>query len=103
MLSKFRQLETEAKTKKDQEWASPKRQPTDKPKEAAPKKQPKENGIDVVDRPLFNASLPEGGEFENDPLDLPDVVRESDPFDENELPEIGVTKNLLAKFQSMQT
>ena len=47
----------------------------------------------------FNA---EGGEFENEPEYNPNVIRESDKLDEDELPELGTTRNLLAKFQTLQ-
>ena len=45
---------------------------------------------------------PEAGEFENDPIYNDSVIRETDRNDEEELPEQGTTRNLLAKFQSMQ-
>ncbi len=44
----------------------------------------------------------EGGEYENDPFVDPDLVREGDNPEEEELPEVGMTQNLLAKFQSIQ-
>lgn len=42
---------------------------------------------------------PEAGEFENDPVYNADVVRESDRMDYAEMPEQGITRGLLAKFQ----
>jgi len=42
----------------------------------------------------------EAGEFENEPLYNPDIIREGDVNDV--LPESGTTRHLLAKFQSMQ-
>ena len=44
----------------------------------------------------------EEGEFENDPYHDPNVIREADRQDEEELPEQGTTRNLLAKFKAMQ-
>jgi len=55
-----------------------------------------------VQRDQFNGQ-PDAGDFENDPQRADDVVRESDNADTEELPEQGTTKNLLAKFQSMQS
>jgi hypothetical protein len=47
--------------------------------------------------------LGEGGEFENEPPQHdPSVVREADRHDEEELPEQGTTRNLLAKFKALQ-
>ena len=43
----------------------------------------------------------ESGDFENTPTKAGDVLRESDSFMEEEMPEAGITRNLLAKFQSM--
>jgi len=43
----------------------------------------------------------ESGDFENDPTADPTLVRESDRHDEDELPEQGTTRNLLAKFQNL--
>ena len=43
----------------------------------------------------------EAGEFENEPVRDPDIVRESDKTNED-LPGQGTTQNLLAKWQSMQ-
>ncbi|ELU14546.1 hypothetical protein CAPTEDRAFT_199500 [Capitella teleta] len=42
---------------------------------------------------------PESGEFENEPIVNSSVVRESDCYDEEELPEAGLTKTLRARFQ----
>ena len=44
----------------------------------------------------------DSGEFENDPIYNADVVRESDRIDYAEMPEQGVTRGLLAKFQTRQ-
>ena len=44
----------------------------------------------------------DGGEFENEPLRNPDVVREDTANETEVLPEQGTTKNLLAKFQALQ-
>lgn len=43
----------------------------------------------------------DAGEYENDPIHNPDVIREGDALEED-LPEQGTTRHLLAKFQSMQ-
>lgn len=43
----------------------------------------------------------QGGEFENEPVRNPDVVRETDQPAE-ELPEVGMAKNLLSKFKNIQ-
>ena len=43
---------------------------------------------------------PDSGEFENDPVYNADVVRESDRTDYAEMPEHGMTRGLLAKFQN---
>jgi len=45
---------------------------------------------------------PDSGEFENDPVYNADVVRESDRTDYAEMPEHGMTRGLLAKFQNRQ-
>jgi len=45
---------------------------------------------------------PDAGEFENDPVYNADVVRESDRTDYAEMPEQGITRGLLAKFQNAQ-
>ena len=45
---------------------------------------------------------PEGGVFENEPQHNPDVVRGDEPAIEP-LPEQGTTRNLLAKFQALQS
>jgi hypothetical protein len=45
----------------------------------------------------------DSGEFENAPVHDPNVIRESDRHDEEELPSQGITRNLLAKFQNLQT
>ena len=42
---------------------------------------------------------PDAGEFENDPVYNASVVRESDRMDHAEMPEQGITRGLLAKFQ----
>lgn len=44
----------------------------------------------------------DSGEFENDPIYNADVVRESDRTDYAEMPEQGITRGLLAKFQNGQ-
>lgn len=44
----------------------------------------------------------EAGEFENEPIYDPSLIRESDRMDEAELPERGTTRGLLAKFQLLQ-
>ena len=49
-----------------------------------------------------NNMEPEAGEFENDPQHNPDVVRGDDRIVEP-LPEQGTTRNLLAKFQALQS
>ena len=46
--------------------------------------------------------VPDAGEFENDPMYNADVVRESDRTDFAEMPEQGITRGLLAKFQHPQ-
>lgn len=43
----------------------------------------------------------QGGEFENEPVQNPDVVKETDQPKE-ELPEIGMAKNLVNRFKSIQ-
>lgn len=43
----------------------------------------------------------QGGEFENEPVQNPDVVRETDQPGE-ELPEVGMAKNLMNKFKQIQ-
>ena len=43
-----------------------------------------------------------GGVSENTPAVLPDVVRESDTHDEEELPEKGTTRSLLAQWRNME-
>jgi len=48
-------------------------------------------------------SVAESGEFENEPERDPTVIRESDRKDDEELPEQGTTRNLLARFQSLQS
>ena len=45
---------------------------------------------------------PDSGEFENDPVYNADVVRESDRTDYAEMPEQGITRGLLARFQNTQ-
>lgn len=46
----------------------------------------------------------DGGEYaESEPMHNPDVIRECDRHDEEELPEHGFTQNLLAKFKSMES
>jgi len=44
----------------------------------------------------------DSGEFENDPVYNADVVRESDNTHHAEMPEQGITRGLLAKFQNAQ-
>ena len=44
----------------------------------------------------------EGGEYESTPTVNPDVVKETDETGE-ELPEVGMAKNILAKFQQLET
>jgi len=53
------------------------------------------NGVD------YEAAV-EAGEFENQPVYDPSLVRESDRIDETEFPERGTTRGLLAKFRLMQ-
>jgi hypothetical protein len=55
------------------------------------------NGIDIDAEAAVDA-----GEFENQPIYDPSLVRESDRTDEAELPERGTTRGLLAKFQLLQ-
>ncbi len=43
-----------------------------------------------------------GGVSENTPVVLPDVVRESDRHDDEELPETGTTRSLLAQWRNME-
>lgn len=43
----------------------------------------------------------QGGEFENEPVKNPDVVRETDQPGE-ELPEVGMAKNIVNKFKTIQ-
>lgn len=45
----------------------------------------------------------EGGEYENEPVRNPDVVRESDKDIGAELPEVGTAKNILEKFKQIET
>ena len=47
----------------------------------------------------MNAS---GGEYENEPVTNPDVVREADSSEADALPERGTARNLMAKWQAMQ-
>ena len=122
MLNRFREMETQAKVQKQQEW-SPRRDKSRSPasgQQITPtpaRRWPRSPDGDTDDtdagaadgsdayereRPLYNPACPEGGEYENNPIDLPDVVRESDPYDDSELPEVGGTRSLLAKFQSLQ-
>lgn len=42
-----------------------------------------------------------GGEFENEPVENPDVVKESDQL-QDDLPEVGMAKSMLSKFRSIQ-
>lgn len=42
------------------------------------------------------------GVCENEPVVLADVVRESDRHDEEELPETGTTRSLLAQWRNME-
>ena len=44
----------------------------------------------------------DGGVSENSPVVLPDVVRESDRRDEEELPGSGTTRSLLAQWRNME-
>lgn len=44
----------------------------------------------------------DSGEFENDPVYNADVVRESDHTDYAEMPEHGMTRGLLARFQNRE-
>lgn len=44
----------------------------------------------------------DGGVFENEPALPVDVVRETDPSDEQELPEAGITRSLVAQWKSME-
>ena len=46
--------------------------------------------------------LAEGGEYENEPVVNSDVVREQDRDDEAELPEQGIARNLMARWQQLQ-
>ena len=61
--------------------------------------QMEQNGYEVEDEYAEEEVLLEGGEWENTPQQS-DMVRESDYNDV--LPEQGTTRNLLAKFQSLQ-
>ncbi|XP_052064526.1 uncharacterized protein LOC127704472 isoform X4 [Mytilus californianus] len=45
----------------------------------------------------------EGGEYENEPVRNPDVVRESDKDIGAELPEVGSAQNILQKFKQIET
>lgn len=53
------------------------------------------NGVD-------SGAAVDAGEFENQPVYDPSLVRESDRMDETEFPERGTTRGLLAKFQLLQ-
>ena len=44
----------------------------------------------------------EGGEYENEPVANPDVMREQDQTEADKLPEKGTARNLMAKWQAMQ-
>jgi len=45
----------------------------------------------------------EGGEYENEPVRNPDVVREGDKDIGAELPEVGTAKSILEKFKQIET
>lgn len=60
------------------------------------------DGTDYYDNAQSEQHYEDGGEYENSPVQREDVVRETDNDDGADLPEQGITRNLLAKFQSMQ-
>ena len=70
------------------------------PREERPK--PEGGEIEAVNGDRYNyENSPGSGVSENTPDVKPDLVRESDTHTEEELPERGTAKNLLAKFQAM--
>ena len=59
-------------------------------------------GISDTESQNVNGDAIDGGVSENTPAVLPDVVRESDRHDEEELPETGTTRSLLAQWRNME-
>ena len=59
-------------------------------------------GISDTESQNVNGDAIDGGVSENTPVVLPDVVRESDRHDEEELPETGTTRSLLAQWRNME-
>ncbi|XP_067937781.1 microtubule-associated protein futsch-like [Watersipora subatra] len=45
----------------------------------------------------------EAGEYESQPMKRTDVVREEDRFDEQELPEAGLARNLMDRFKTLES
>lgn len=63
---------------------------------------PRSSGSDTRRSSNFIDECTDGGVFENDPTLPVDVVRETDPTDEQELPEAGITRSLVAQWKSME-
>ena len=59
-------------------------------------------GISDTESQNVNGDAVDGGVSENEPVVLPDVIRESDRHDEEELPETGTTRSLLAQWRNME-
>ena len=59
-------------------------------------------GISDGESQPVNGDAVDLGVSENNPVVLPDVVRESDRHDEEELPETGTTRSLLAQWRNME-
>lgn len=46
---------------------------------------------------------PDGGEYDNEPIRNEDVIRSGEPEPEDDLPEQGTTRSLLAKYRALTT
>lgn len=64
--------------------------------------EPLRRGSSTLPSTNFMDECTDGGVFENEPAQPMDVVRETDPMDEQELPEFGITRSLVAQWKTME-
>ncbi|XP_074660376.1 uncharacterized protein LOC141912859 [Tubulanus polymorphus] len=113
LVARFRQMESEqVHTAPPMPTRSPKLHARNQQQQQPAKPTgPPEPRMDLIDQARRASDVrtewamenaPEGGEFENNPEQRPDVIRESDPNQTEVLPEIGTTKSRLAIFKEIE-
>ncbi|XP_064635923.1 uncharacterized protein LOC135493041 isoform X6 [Lineus longissimus] len=106
-LNRFRQMEEEAKIQKSREYSPGPRKSSignsfvtefHEGQKSAPLKPPRHVASTGADHTVYNPAAPEGGEFENEPIVRDDVIRESDNFEVQELPQQGQARKLREQY-----